>query len=101
VSALPPLPAELTIYAASELRTRWLAAIDAEPDEIECAIDASAVAEVDAAGIQLLRSLSRALAARERTLRLERPSARLADACATLGLGRLLGSVDRPGETGA
>lgn len=98
MSALPPLPAELTIYAASELRARWLAAIDAEPGEIDCTVDASAVAEVDAAGVQLLLSLSRTLAARERALRLERPSARLTEACATLGLGHLLDPVDRPQE---
>ncbi len=99
MSTLPPLPAELTIYAASELRAHWLAAIDAAPVEIDCTIDASAVAEIDAAGVQLLLSLSRTLAARERTLRLERPSTRLADACATLGLGHLLDPADRPMRT--
>ncbi len=99
MSAFPPLPAELTIYAASELRARWLAAIDADPGEIDCTIDASAVAEVDAAGVQLLLALSRTLAALGRAPRLERPSTRLADACATLGLGHLLDPADGPTET--
>lgn len=98
MSAFPPLPVELTIYAASELRMNWLAAIDADPGEIDCTIDASAVAEVDAAGVQLLLSLSRTLAARERALRLERPSTRLTEACATLGLGHLLDPAARAAE---
>ena len=47
MSAFPPLPAELTIYAASELRTQWLAALDASPPDADLEVDASGVAEVD------------------------------------------------------
>ena len=88
--ALPPLPAELTIYAVSELRTQWLAALDAGPGEGDCVVDASAVAEVDGAGLQLLVALSRQLAAHDAALRLASPTAALRDACATLGLSALL-----------
>ena len=91
MSAFPPLPAELTIYAASELRAQWLAALDAAPPEADVELDASPVAEVDAAGLQLLVALARQLAASDRALRLERPSARLAEACAALGLATVLG----------
>jgi anti-anti-sigma regulatory factor len=93
VSAFPPLPAELTIYAASELRAQWLAALDASPPEADLQLDASAVTEVDGAGVQLLLALARQLAARDRALRLERPSPRLHEACAALGLDSLLGTA--------
>jgi anti-anti-sigma regulatory factor len=85
----PALPAELTIYAAGELRARWLAALDATADGETLWVDASGVAEVDGAGVQLLVSLSRHLAARDRVLRLESPSDALRDACTTLGAGVL------------
>lgn len=91
MSAFPPLPAELTIYAASGLRAQWLAALDTSPPDADLQVDASAVAEVDGAGVQLLVALARQLAARDRALRLERPSERLSAACAALGLASLLG----------
>jgi anti-anti-sigma regulatory factor len=90
------LPAELTIYAASELRTQWLAALDAAPPDADCEVDASAVADVDAAGLQLLLALSRQLAARDRTLRLASPSERLREACAALGLRSLADGAGAP-----
>jgi anti-anti-sigma regulatory factor len=83
------LPPELTIYTAAETRTAWLAAL-AEPGDGPLAVQAAAVAEVDAAGVQLLASLSRMLAAQQRTLQLVAPSAALRDACERLGLSSLL-----------
>lgn len=91
----PALPAELTIYTVGELRTPWLGwlarpteATDTAEDEL--LVDASAVDQVDAAGVQLLASLSASCKARQLTLRLQQPSQSLRAACATLGLERLL-----------
>lgn len=83
------LPPELTIYTAAETRTAWLAAL-AEPGEGTLAVPAGAVTEVDAAGIQLLASLARTLAAQQRTLKLLDPSPALQGACERLGLSGLL-----------
>jgi anti-anti-sigma regulatory factor len=80
------LPAELTIYSVAELRTHWLAWLEAMDDAGPGQVDASAVAEVDAAGLQLLLSLSGALDRRRRALQLLQPSAALRAACQALGL---------------
>ncbi len=98
MSAFPPLPAELTIYAVTELRERWLAALDAAPPDGPVELDAAAVVEVDAAGLQLLVALSRRLGADGRALRLAAPSGRLREACAALGLAAMLDPADRPEE---
>lgn len=96
------LPRELTIYTVGELRPEWLAwlarrdaacATDApEPgaDGECCPVDAAAVEEVDAAGVQLLLALSAQLARERRGLRLVQPSRQLAAACQALGLTALL-----------
>lgn len=93
----PALPAELTIYAAAETHQQWLAWWQQHgamaPIVVEA--DAAAVDSVDAAGLQLLVSLSHLLQREERTLRLLQPSAVMRAACTTLGLGALLG----PGAT--
>jgi len=102
--ALPPappvatalaLPQELTIYTVGELHPQWLvwlgqgaagspAALTAEaPAEVQ----AAAVEQVDAAGLQLLLSLQRALAERGRSLQIQAPSAVLRGGCEALGLG--------------
>ena len=83
------LPAELTIYTASETRGAWLAWL-AEHTDGPLAVDAAPVAEVDAAGVQLIVALSRSLAAQQRALHLLAPSAALSNACARLGLNSLL-----------
>ena len=57
------------------------------------AIDASAVTEVDAAAVQLLVSLSHALAVRSRTLALTNPSRPMVRACDALGVSSLLGAA--------
>ena len=92
------LPEELTIYTIGQLRAGWLQwlaesvpAAAGTTDEGELRLDARAVAEVDAAGVQLLLSLSRSLARQHRSLRLVEPSRALASACAGLGVAGPLG----------
>jgi len=88
------LPAELTIYAIAELLPPWLASVDAalraDAAEEVFVVDAGAVCEIDAAGVQLLLSLSNTLARDGWTLRLASPSETLAKACAALGVDALL-----------
>ena len=91
MSAALVLPAELSIYTAGELSSHWLAWLDAQAGEGPGQVDASAVAEIDAAGLQLLLSLSAALQRRGRSLQLLQPSAALQSACQALGLQSLLG----------
>lgn len=85
------LPAELSIYTAAELHPQWLAWASrdggARPDAL---VDATAVDQVDGAGVQLLVALQRCLAARGCTLRLLAPSRPLRDACDALGLSAWL-----------
>jgi anti-anti-sigma regulatory factor len=81
---------ELTIYAASELRTAWLdwlAAVDAHADEPPPPLQAGGIDMVDGAGLQLLLSLDLALARRGHGLRIAAPSAALVDAVQAMGLG--------------
>jgi anti-anti-sigma regulatory factor len=88
------LPAELTIYNAAELRVQLLAHVEAHAQEEACCIDAAAVDQVDAAGLQLLLALTRTLAAAGRTLRLAPASPVLAAAVDALGLrAALLGAT--------
>jgi anti-anti-sigma regulatory factor len=82
------LPAELTIYTVGETCPQCLAWIDADGDE-RVAVDAAAVSDVDAAGVQLLLSLSNALQRRDRELVLTDPSPALIAACAALGAAAL------------
>jgi len=94
------LPAELTIYTVGELRPAWLAWLAwlAEHDDDDGAhADGAAVAEVDAAGVQLLLSLQRTLAREERRFVVEHASQALATACTTLGVATLLAPA-APGE---
>lgn len=99
------LPSELTIYTVGELRPQWLAwladtsAVPGVDDALNDAfpVDAAAVAEVDAAGVQLLVSLQNALSARQQELRLVSPSRALATACMALGLAALAGAVETAG----
>ncbi len=87
------MPTELTIYTAAETRQAWLAAL-AEPGEGPLCVAADAVAEADAAGVQLVLALSRSLAERSRSLRLVDPSPALRGACERLGLSTLLSHGD-------
>jgi len=109
--ALPPvppgaaplaLPAELTIYTVGELHPQWLAWLGqgaAAPHadtaagaaaEVTAELQAAAVEQVDAAGLQLLLSLQRALADRGRSMQIHAPSQGLRGGCEALGLGAWL-----------
>lgn len=90
------LPQELTIYTASETRAKWLLWLSVPGEAAE--IDASAVEQVDGAGLQLLVSLRRSFAEQHRSLTLHRPSTLLRNACKALGLESLLATHDVSGE---
>jgi anti-anti-sigma regulatory factor len=92
------LPGELNIYAVGALRAQFQSWVKKLPkgrkaaalDGMPLVVDGSAVAEVDAAGLQLLVALKHALVAKQRDLRVANASATLALACDTLGLNALL-----------
>ena len=88
----PPLrlPAELTIFVASELRAAWLEWLAVAADGADPTIDGQAVEDIDAAGVQLLLTLVRSLQARHLDVRIEHPSEALRKACKTLGAAHLL-----------
>jgi ABC-type transporter Mla MlaB component len=88
------LPAELTIYTAASTCAAWLNAL-AAAGEGPLQAQASAVAEVDGAGLQLLVSLRHTLAAAQRTLQFVEPSETLLAACRATGLVTLL-STENP-----
>jgi anti-anti-sigma regulatory factor len=98
------LPPEFTIYSLAGLRQEWLAwlpeASSARRAAGEAAepwpVDGSAVAEVDAAGLQMLVALAHSVAACGKTLVLTAPSAPIASACEGLGLAHLMDGA-RPG----
>lgn len=85
------LPPELTIYSVGELHPQWLAWLSQGaaglPADAPAEVQAAAVDQVDAAGLQLLLSLHRALADRGRRLQIQAPSAVLQSSCEALGLG--------------
>lgn len=83
------LPAELTIYTVGELHPQWITWLSetaAPGAEGIAEVQAGAVDLVDAAGVQLLLSLQRALAAMGRRHRITGASSALAAGCAGLGL---------------
>lgn len=99
------LPAEMTIYTIGELRSSclaWLTETDAGApmgaDE-GWALEASAVDQVDASGVQLLVSLARTLDHRSMALRLLQPSTTLVEACVALGLADWLADRTAQGAT--
>jgi ABC-type transporter Mla MlaB component len=102
MSARFSLPADLTIVSLGSLRAPALEALpaaagageDLGSSRQEWLVDASAVSEVDAAGVQLLISMYHAAAARRHALRLHRPSTRLVDACRALGVAFLATASD-------
>jgi len=99
------LPRELTIYHVAELCDKWRTAVQAlgvspagdlrSPQGGLLQVEAARVDEVDGAGIQLLLSLSRTLAARNGELRLVNASEPLRRACEAFGVAlRLTGEQD-------
>ncbi len=87
------LPVELTLYVVDELMPIWLALIDDPELPPVVMFDASAVREIDAAGLQMLVALGVALSRRHRVLRLSAPSLALSDGCQRLGLMAWLAEV--------
>lgn len=83
------LPAELTIYTAAQTRESWLGTLASDADG-PLHVRGEGVGDVDAAGLQLLVSLRRTLAARRRVLHLLEPSEVLRNACTRAGLSELL-----------
>lgn len=81
------LPAELTIYTVGELHPQWISWLQQGAAPAPAEVRAAAVEQVDGAGLQLLLSLSRAFAERERSLHILAPSEALRAGCAALGLG--------------
>lgn len=96
MSTAQTLPTELTIYTVSEIYQHLMQLVSdrvkSTPanEQKVLAIQASAVADIDAAGLQLLISMSRYLSARDVRLVLEEASERLVRACTMLGLTHLL-----------
>jgi len=94
--ALMRLPAEVTIYTASELHPAWVSALPAMQARASAAmsstvgVDASAVDEVDGAGVQLLLALANELHVLGLTLQLSPVSGPLREACAAMGAATLL-----------
>jgi anti-anti-sigma factor len=86
------LPGELSIYTVAELQPQWLKWLAKATDDEHCTVDASAVEQADAAGVQLLLSLDKALRQQGRQLQLLAPSAALCDACEALGLADWAGA---------
>ncbi len=92
------LTGAVTIYAVGALRSQfemWIAKLPkgrrgAALNDSPLAVDAHGVDEVDAAGMQLLVSLSKSLSERRRPLQLVNPSALLVGACDALGVASLL-----------
>jgi anti-anti-sigma regulatory factor len=96
------LPAEVTIYTVGELKGQCLAWLGESPAEGDAGgdhwpLDASAVDQIDAAGVQLLVSLSHSLLQQGQPLFLQQPSAVLVDACASLGLSDWLAACTPEG----
>jgi anti-anti-sigma regulatory factor len=96
------LTGDVTIYTVGTLKGELLDWIERLPKGKRgeklygspLPVDASAVNEVDAAGLQLLVALSKSLSGRFRPLQLVNPSAPLVSACQALGLGTALLAPD-------
>lgn len=106
---LPPfaLPGDITIFGAAALKSQlsgWFATVSAHEgnsgdDDSPVLVDAGAVAEADAAGVQLLVAFSKSLAAHGRSLRIVNAGSLLDGACRTLGVGTLLMVDDNAGAS--
>jgi anti-anti-sigma regulatory factor len=95
------LPAELTIYTVADFHARCVSEVLAPgkvpPIDGPCPLDASAVAEVDAAGLQSLVSLANALQRQGASLALLSPSEVLTEACHAIGMQSLLTDANPTG----
>jgi anti-anti-sigma regulatory factor len=94
------LPHELTIYTVGEFYPQcmdWLGVASKGLSDEPLRVDAGAVEEVDAAGVQLLLSLSNALVRRQRELQLVNTSPVLSQACTDLGVPALIAHTHTTG----
>lgn len=98
-----PLPEELSIFCAAELQAllrQLLADTATDPQAPDTLVlDAAQVAEVDAAGVQLLLSLSNSLLRDGRQLQIVEASQTLRQACQRLGAGWLLAPATQASDT--
>jgi anti-anti-sigma regulatory factor len=90
------LPATLGIAQLAELREQFAAALDSGRP---LAIDGAAVEQLDGAALQLLLAFQRAAASAGRAPDWRKPSPRLSDAAALLGLDGALGLSPDPVQT--
>lgn len=96
ISSWGPLPMEVSLYTAAELRSQWLGELEHRAEDAGAvALDGSAVEHFDAAGAQSLLALAHALSARGQRLQLVRASDVLVHACRALGLADLIASTAR------
>jgi anti-anti-sigma regulatory factor len=98
LSAVRELPAELTIYTAADTHAVLLSWLDQDKGNNQWTVQAHAVSQIDAAGLQLLLALYRSLDVRGQHLQLRAPSEALCHACRSLGMGVLLNNVVRQEE---
>lgn len=89
------LPADIRIHEVAGLK---LALPDPRGTSGAVHLDASAVTDIDLAGVQLLLAWSRAVRSGGSHVRLERPSSVVVDALHLLGLGPEFGLSRTPGE---
>ena len=83
--------ADWTIVEAAERQQQLLKTLESQFEDL--AIDASGIASIDSAGLQLLLALRASLRQRNLGLQLLRPSEALHNACAIYGLqSELLGA---------
>lgn len=99
MQAAHALPSELTIYTVSEFYPQCLNWVNERTtDEVDesavLCLDAQGVSDVDAAGVQLLLSMSNSLEKVNRQLLLSNPSQALSDACHAMGATCLMGATD-------
>lgn len=102
VPAQPQLPSELTIYTVGDHLPSWIDWLHRGPgagtpgDRPAMTIDASTVTQIDAAGLQMLVSLSHSLTRQQCALRLEQPSEALTHGCRLLGMTDWLAHASTP-----
>ena len=90
------LPSELTIYTVGETHPVCLGWLDAGSDD-PLQVDAAAVYEIDAAGVQMLLALANGLGRQERRLQLLNASPALAAACDAMGAQALMANAEPTG----
>jgi len=99
MDTLTTLPEELTIYTIAQVRSTLLQALEPVAARGVLQVAAATVAEVDAAGVQLLLALHNSLAKRGAALQFASVSPVLRKAATMLGMHTLTDAM--PAETTA